>query len=448
MPRVPRGRHVVYVPPDTPATRELPSVTRVPRGRHVVYVPPDTPATRELPSVTCLDNLPEFLGGRHFSYTVHNVPLTAWDWACCDAFCTPEEIAAGDCYKVPTCYTLGPGPGIAKRIALYAFDAASCWSARGIIDELTYDAADDKWRGVTLALRGGSIAVEFECVPGLPNNDPDKFKLTLTGACLPTNPTVLTAGYQCSDPLMIAFPQFTAGDCCQCNGNIADPPYTTEPGEVQIFVATNCRPPRIGRHIRYDGDAFTPVTAHARNCQWDQLDDYVCGNMKCPLTATVTNVTDCACLAGGYNLDYINTQWVYTGTMGGCGSAGEIVVTCTDNGDGTVTLHVDVTCGANNVGTADITIPGHDLEDLDETVTIDMTDPTPTTCGTCTFQWNEMAMAWSQISANCTGDCTCVDEMTIPPGTVDGEQITLPCDGSYVVPCCIGRITVRLMRAA
>lgn len=425
---------------------------RIPRGRHISYTVLSDPITRELPSVVCLDSIPEFLEGRHVSYDWSGTPITVWDWACCDVFCTPEEIEGDDCYKLPECYTLGPGPGIAKRIGLYGYDAQNCWSARDIFEVLTYSITDDKWHG-TVVLRNGSVDVTFECVDGLPNNDAGKFKLTLSGDCLPTNPTIVTAGYSCSDPLLVAFTQIVVGDCCQCPGIPSDP-FTDEPAEISIYVSTNCRAPRTGRHAWYkiEGNTVTPVTLHSKVCDWNQIDNYTCGNMKCPLNATIENVTDCACMEGSYNLNYITNQWIWNGNFTGCTSspAGEITVLCEDNGDGTVTLTVTVVCGADNVGTSEITIPAEDLEDLDEIVTISMTDPTATggPCGTCQYQWNEMAMAWTRLTNDCTGDCTCVDEFSLPPGTVDGEIIEVACEGSTPPDCCIGEITVRLMRAA
>lgn len=163
---------------------------------------------------------------------------------------------------------------------------------------------------------------------------------------------------------------------------------------------------------------------------------------------TGTTLGACDCLEGTYDLDKDtpeSTTWQATG-IGICDQEATLTLDCNDNIDGkTVDLTLNISCGASNHGTATITVNFDELEFLDETFLVPMLDQSQTYCGTCKFQWNEMAGTWSQITDNCTGLCGCPPPPSFP-GTYDGHQILLPCSpvGSEI-PCCIGYIRVRII---
>lgn len=305
-----------------------------------------------------------------------------------------------------------------------------------------YYPARSKWVG-SLALRTGTLNFEMCCSPPTDPFDPLTAKFFLSWSGCEHNCSVWTFP-TCYDPLTISFGNLTLNDCCGCGD-------TTEQGQINLQAVANCRPFVWGRHVDYTTGGI-PVMA-TENCG---LVEPSCGcQPTCEWTATIIgevgtgtgSSTDCSCLAGSYSLPYVGASTWENINAGACSEIATIRVECTNNNDGTVDLLLNVICGAQNIGYATKTVNCTSMDTIDETFDIHMIGPEATSCGTCTFQWNEMAMSWSNISSNCTGGCTCVDELTIPPGSVDGEQVTLDCLGGGVSICCDGWISVRLQRA-
>jgi hypothetical protein len=164
-------------------------------------------------------------------------------------------------------------------------------------------------------------------------------------------------------------------------------------------------------------------------------------------------VTDCACLEGSWVLPFTDAgppaQW-FASVSVGCGGNAEITLNCTDNGDGTVTLSVQVTCGADNISVTpnEITIPYEDLDTLDETFTVEMINLAGDSCGDCTYTWDSMAGSYVLDTDNCDpgpdgcGSTVCGD----PPVSYEGDTVVVPCTGTPTIPCCVGSFSLRIMR--
>jgi hypothetical protein len=349
-------------------------VAQVVRARHFGYTAALVPRVVRLPSAGCADALPEFLAGRHSAFgALTGRAQVGFGWACCDVF--DNEYVRADCFPY------GPGPGITRRVTLAAFDVSACWSARPYRRVvLTYDDADGKWKGF-IDLRGGRLNLAWECVPD-PDPDPvlgprPTFRLSWSGC--DTGSDEATPG--CLDPLSVAYVQHEFPHCCDCNQG--DPgPVTDAPADLQFAVLANCRHVVFGRHVSYAGG--TPVVAKDRKCAWDQVDCYQCGNMTCPLVAELTGsgAPDCA-VGQVVPLDFQGGGWA-----GGFGTV--FTVSCANVPGGCagpnptphVRLTVNIVCGATNSGTAAVVIPAPDLEDLDVTIDVPMSDPFPNP-GTC-----------------------------------------------------------------
>lgn len=127
-----------------------------------------------------------------------------------------------------------------------------------------------------------------------------------------------------------------------------------------------------------------------------------------------------------------------------CGSA-HVEVFCDDNGDGTHTITVNVDCNATNIGSSTAIVASADLNTLDVTLTLTMTDPVWSLgCATCRYQWFAMPMQWVFVSNDCgLGYCACPDEGSLPPGSVDLEEQDFDCVQT-ATPCCLGTIQVRV----
>lgn len=431
-------------------------------GRHFEYVRSGSstgvPIVREMPSQVCIDNGLDFdyYGLRHFRYAAGLQPVLATALKCCDRL--------DPCDRVESSCLAG---GIDPHINLYALPVENCNSAHNRLTELTYcftpgygsgdcevlDCADPppatpagctsceqpgqgKWTG-GLSLRGGTVNFEMCCYLDAGNL---AFRLIWRGCdegCVEVFP-------QCVDPLIINFGNITLSNCCYCTNSV-------QSGTINLWGVANCYPVVWGRHTHYNASGIK-VISRETSCAWH-------GNLPqgclphCGLVATITNVSDCSCLAGTYQLNYTSTGsdafWDADDLSVGCAVSPMTTfrLTCTDNNDGTVDLELTLVCGTTNISVSDpITVPYADMEYLDVTFDVEMVDPSSVgSCGTCTYQWNEMPMSWSLISDNCTGACSCSDP-PVDAGAYDGEQRAIDCGGSYTVPCCIGFISVRVMR--
>lgn len=387
------------------------------RGRHIGYTSSGIPIIRELPSDICLPGpTDQPTAARHVRYTSSGMPIVINTLKCCGVYREDRVQEA--------CWT----PGITDMVALRT-ESFNCLSAKNKLTLLTYNVLTEIWEG-SLALRGCTLTVEFSCDETKAENDPDKFRLVFKNGM--TTVADLLAGFDCDVPLFIQFAQFITEECCDCFG--------IAPGEIHPRIEANCFKTVWARHIDYTADG-TPIVAQ-ENCK-EEEDDGPC-SPTCDLTAIIAG---CANLAGTWDLPYIGAtppaqEWENAGC--GVGAVGTITMTCEDNGDGTVDLHVQVTCGANDTGGATITIPKEDLDTLDETFNVTMSGPSGD-CGTCLFHWDDMAQSWILDEDNCLGDEGC-GECVEPEGTSsEPDERETDCEGTITV-CCQGAITVRVMR--
>ncbi len=439
--------------------------------RHVNYVPGVTtnpiPIVREMAEQGCLDEglTLDVYGLRLFDYTPDAIPILATALKCCDE--------VNQCPKVETdCFVSGISPSLKFHVR----DVANCASANRQIVRMEYckdpgfvveqagcidipacgspvdppsgcDTCDvegkGKWTG-SLVLQGGTLDLEVCCF--LNETDELTFRLIWRGCdegCITVQP-------QCIDPLFVNFGNISAlQNCCDCANTI-------DITEINLEFVANCHPVVSGRHCSYTPEGI-PVVATENTCFGSGQSVTTC-TPTCDLVATIVDVTDpegddggCDCLEDVVALPYVGSQTWETFSAGSCAQEPHVTLLCVanldedDNPDGTVTLTLTIVCGTTNTGTASLTIAAVDLETLDVTFTIEMTDPSFTgPCGTCRYVWNAMPMSWSFVSNSCTGDCECVAPTT--PGTIDGEQIDTNCSSGGGLACCIGTVTVRVMR--
>jgi hypothetical protein len=456
---------------------------RVARGLHddygVLYETGTGDPGEPLPVLTrlidpfCRDEPPSsgVLQGLHVAYDPD--PILAYAFSCCDAIPphdpeTGTGTGDGPVYVRKDCWPIGEGPGLARNLFLYLADVENCCSARGVRTELTYSDSDHKWHGA-VSLRGGTLSLTFECVPSDPLGDPGSLRLTWSGCDSGSS----TTGASCFDPLVVLFQQITLPNCCSCDV-ISEPPesgtviggrgITDVAPEVNVWVVGNCTRIRFGIHVDYAVGQGTgtspdelgaighilPVMANHRDCQWDQGPCIGC-HLKCPLVARVSSDDDCACLSDQVDLSYAEGTWF--GSGGHCGFLGTTEaaygMTCTDLGNGRLRLSMAVVCGVDNTGSASIEIDEDDLENLDVTFTIALTDPTAgATCtGSCFYQ--KTMAGWSLASSTCSESCDpCGEEPSdpTPEEEASGEAVR-PCTGVATPPdCCVGTITVRVTR--
>lgn len=125
------------------------------------------------------------------------------------------------------------------------------------------------------------------------------------------------------------------------------------------------------------------MLALPRVCPWDQVDPDTCAIMTCPVMLSVTNVSGCACFAGDWTADYSGGAWENL-AVGSCpGGLATFRMSCIDmgadsHGKKLVKLKIDVSCAATNIGSGESGVfLATDLETLDETITVTMTDPDP-----------------------------------------------------------------------
>lgn len=424
------------------------------RCRHIGYTSAGIPIVRVLPSLSCYDNglIDSVLGGRQIAWTGIGFPILATTLACCYAVndCTPK--VETDC--LPN--------GLDHTMVVQAFEVSNCPSARDFtpvklqycaqsasgsgdcaigactsdpnpdpLCHCTVDASRGKWVG-DITLAGGNLHLEVCCTPGSPNS----YRLSYSG-CVDG---CMDVQADCDDPLKLTFPMIVSDDCCDCQGSAT--------AEFNIEIRANCRATVTARHIDYTSNGI-PVFA-VNNCGGDTAQSDCLP--QCDLTMTVSNVSGCACLAGTYTLPYDSgfSTWVNS-AVGACTSPATFSFACTP-GDttGTIDLVLNVTCGVDTTGTSQtITINSEDLNTLDETFTAVLTDPTAGGCtGLCRWVYNAMSGSWEEQGSTCSAECdACPNQPANPPASPsDGEVWTEACTGSAAPDCCVGTISVRIMR--
>lgn len=364
-------------------------------------------------------------------------------------------------------------PGIDIKLVGYAYQIENCFLAEGQIIEFVYcgaaaggsgdcayeecgaspyvscPCAGEKWVS-EITLRGCTLSLElcFErATPSLP------LSATLCwygeGADS-TDQGTQTVQADCATPLHLHFDLISLPNCCDCL-------ETVDAATIDLRISGNCHPVVLARHIDYTADGTEIYMSEL--CFAGQGVESACVP-HCKLVAEVLDSADAGCVCAyaigqdnTYDLPYIGFDtWETGGFLRHCGE-GDLTLTCTDNEDGTVTLHLDVVCGATNVGESspDIVIPKEDMENLDVTFDVEMVDPSAGSCagGLCRFQWNEMAATWTYLDDTCGTGCDACPEGPddTSPGSTDGEIRTQACTGTGSTPtCCVGTFQVRVTR--
>jgi len=138
----------------------------------------------------------------------------------------------------------------------------------------------------------------------------------------------------------------------------------------------NCRAMYYARHIDYVMDGSTPIPIVARDRSCRSAD--VCTLPTCPLVAEVTGSGGCACMTDTFDLDYGAGTW--EGLPGSACAGGPIqyhleMTELTCDMRGFALLRLTVTCGATNTGSASLVVSCEELDELDVTLPVTMTDP-------------------------------------------------------------------------
>lgn len=421
------------------------------------------PAVRELPFQTCLINgydlpvyggrlidyvkFPEFVSGPTMAQA--GVGIMAMSHHCCDSSFNDIDLppVEYDCLTVTS--------GLSQIMYGHSTQVENCISSDGQIVKMVYTgtpggtggrtdlSGNVQWQG-SIATRGGTLTLLLSCHSGtevlFPTYSPPTFGLQWEGC----NSGGIGLVPQCVEPFELNFTNIgPLPDCCECNNS-------TETGETNVFITGNCKAVIYARHIDFKlVNAITgkcvPVLAMDSACAYDAEPVVNCVAVHCGLIAEITAIDGaCFCMNGIYDLDYVNDHWEGSGVPICSGTLTHFNMVCTDNDDGTTTLQLDIVCGADNVGTGFVTFESWMMEDLDVTIEELCMTWTGTICAVpCTWQWNEMAMSWSQTSF-CEGGCSC--DYPGFSGTVDGETTTTECTIGGSPTCCVGCISVRIMR--
>lgn len=414
------------------------------------------PIVRELPAIGCKDVSTFYqwaYGARHIDYAkTDNSDPIYWNSQKGVARFAVSQHCCESSYELPhveyDCLTLVSG--ISPIIYGHSQAVQNCISSDGQLITFNYGGGTDisgniQWVG-NLYTRGGTLQLKMSCMSGTedygPPYSPPQFRVEWRGC----NSGSIEVFPSCLDPLFINFANIgPLPDCCDCNDS-------TETGETNVYVTGNCNPVLMGRHIGYSRDG-TPVVAAETSCNYNADPPINCTSTHCGLVATITSLDGaCSCMQGTYDLAWLLGAWQNLSNPV-CGHVMEILMDCVDGTDGNTTLAMHIVCGADNVGTGEVTIASWMMEDLDVTFYITMIWSGGAACGTCRWQWNEMPMSWTMLSDNCTGVGTCA--CLTPPGNgipgagqgyADGTQIDYGCSGGTEVPCCQGQIAVRVMR--
>lgn len=430
-------------------------------ARHAGFTAAGVPVFAELPPWFCaLSSAPNPWGNRHVAFTALGVPRVAGVLSCC-AMVNKCFVEVG----ANTCFPHGPGGpgfGVGLFVQLLFTEVVNCASATKQVALLRYcgptaggegdcaydacpetplcgmpDPAQGRWLG-TVTLRGGTLNLQLTYVCTDNGIDPPFTTWTLCWSGCDEGGTTQIA--QCEDPVNVDFGNVSLPGCCAC-----DPSAIT--AEVNVVLWTNCYDVSDGRHVGFTADG-KPVVA-LRNCTQDGPAG---GCMPCcPLVATYFDSTgDCDCLEGAYALDCTASgHWEGTPTFGCPGGVKQHSLDCTDNFDGTVTLVLTLVCGVDAGGTSDpVTVAYADLEDLDVTFVVTVTNPASSCTGDCVWQWNEMAGVWESRAGTCSASCDeCPNAPADPPPSpTDGQLHSEPCTGGAAPECCSGTVKVRVMR--
>lgn len=417
-------------------------IGRIRRGKYGGWADKHTPKFKLMPALQCLaqfTNGAKFAGKFSGFDPITRTPTAKFSWICCNGLCTRAEELANDCYKRAD---ILPG-GISKRVALYLADVSNCYSAYLQRTILNFDSGSGTWIG-QVTLRGGILYLTFKVLTAT------SFRLSWTGC----DTGSLTHDADCTDPLGISFGQETFIGCCRCNSDSSTPPSTDNQPTIFFFAAANCHKDRWAKYGGWK-DKYTPIFRVESPCIYDIQPQRGCSSMTCPLIATISG--SCPCMNGDYGLSHDNSigsggGWEKLLTWG-CGPAGSIRVTCLGGSDGTTTYQLDLLCGADNTGTAQVVVPNEDIEDFDETFMVPMTSPGGVCTGVCTYTYIEMTGGATLAGSTCSASCDPCDgslangDPRIPGGLSDGQTFDVPCTGSSSA-CCVATIPVRVTRAA
>lgn len=459
-------------------------------ARHVGFSADGIPLVAEYVSPVCFGvPAPPIFGLRHFRFTTAGIPVLAYAMRYCTIY--------DDCPKVD------PSPwfpeGIQQTLRGYTYEHLNCRTARDKTFDLIYcnefgytgtgtgtcdwEACEDwdipgtgtcpiscniegqgKWIG-SITLRGGTLDLELCMIdPGDPFALPfpilPTFQLKFRGCdhgCVTAGDA---AGIDCIDPLVMRFEQVSLPRCCDCH-----PDFTTEPAEISFRIVGNCYPITVGRHIDFTSSGIPIISVENIGGDIAQA----CCSPECGLVATITDNTDgtgdnCTILEGTYDLifgDGVAGAGVWSTAISGpgiltvgCGPIYGATGTGSGTGDnelsGYAYLSVNIQCGVTASGSGSAIILCSEMENLDETIEVEITGAATTPCtGVCRYQWIEMSTTWNLIGETCTAECDDCPNAPLnpPPSPVDGEIWEEACP---IVPgsedCCRGTVLVRIMR--
>lgn len=429
MPSVPHARHIDWLPSGT-------FVSGAYTSGFVRHTSGNYPITVSLPAIFCFDQ--DASGTkwweRHIDYANIGIPQVAAGITCCDA--------------IPLNYYedyLWPFSGVGDPVVARVLNTHNCRSADGKpvylyhVSGPNFQDHSGYWYG-TKTLRGGVLQLRFMVVGSGTGGQPiPTFEIMYSGCGSGTQ----TKFADCTQPLRIAYPDKEMGACCDCA-------LTSDSAAVQVSIEANCNPVVWARHVDY-APTGVPIVVQADDCG-GAGEIIGCQSMTCPLTASITNITGCDCLVGIYTLDYglsFSNEWG-NNIIGGCSSTAKLDVRCEDYFDPVTHHHylkltARIVCGATNTGEGFVLIEPFELEDLDTTIIVPMTDPSISPCSNnCTWQWIAMSMQWIHIVFCADGFCNCVQPDT--PGTSDGELRNTDCTQTVPPSCCIGEVAIHLMR--
>ena len=368
--------------------------------RHVGYVlegdNAGLPTVTVLPEIVCLADWPpangDLYSGRQVNYgDLTGLPVIAVPITCCESPGDENDLV-DDCVE----------GGLSRTLVGYVYDADNCFSARYLVFYLEYSEGFDEidlegcgqcpegagsWKG-SIDLRGGSISVQVCCTV---TESGTVFHVHLYGCLTPPLCYDIVEPFGCGNPITLSVPTFVLsdshGDCCDCEGG--------QSAEIFIVIKGNChRGALMGRHVGYDAGGLPLIAVNY--CQPGEV-YYPEGCIPtCDLVATVTAIDfeACFCTEGTYVLPYVGSlpgggnSWSLPNPFP-CLSSIVMTFTCSPGSSGAggyagpLNLTLAIMCDVDGSGGGTILYEEDDLENLDVTFEITMTEPPPPPYGCC-----------------------------------------------------------------
>jgi len=262
----------------------------IPFARHVRYSTRVPGVGRMVEEVCKGYGADSIIAARHEYYTAGGFPVLAQALACCNHYDPRPRVATG-------CYA----PGITQTLFGFVQDAGNCPEADDQQIEFNWNAGASRWEA-SMTLSGGALTFELTC--SLDFLGRPQFTLTWSGCAPVTGTGTVTCSPLCSgptgvtlEPLLLAFNLTGMSNCCACGSSVAGASFN-------LYIVGNCQPVVKARHVGYTA-AGVPIVAQDNYCPWTPY-THGCCYPTCGLSAVVTNVSGCACMAGSYILSFNN----------------------------------------------------------------------------------------------------------------------------------------------